>query len=57
MISIASGVTPNVSVRPFFASAIVSGVTARRKTVAVAGVAADALARALLRTDGEGDQA
>ncbi len=36
---------------------IVSGVTARRKTVAVAGVATDALARALLRTEGEGDQA
>jgi uncharacterized protein len=35
---------------------IASGATARRKTVAVEGVAADALTRALLRTDAEGDQ-
>jgi uncharacterized protein len=34
---------------------IASGVTARRKTVAVEGVAADALTRALLRTSAEGD--
>jgi len=33
---------------------IASGATARRKTVAVQGVSADALARALLRTDPEG---
>jgi len=41
---------------PRGAVTIASGATGRRKTVAVEGVAADALARALLRTDQEGDQ-
>ena len=42
---------------PRGAVSIASGTTARRKTVAVEGVAADALARALLRTDEEGGHA
>jgi len=41
---------------PRRAVTIASGATTRRKTVAVEGVAADALARALLRTDREGAQ-
>ena len=41
---------------PQGAVTIASGATARRKTVAVEGVAADAVARALLRTDAEGDR-
>ena len=40
---------------PRRAVSIASGATARRKTVSVEGVAADALARALLRRDEEGD--
>jgi uncharacterized protein (TIGR00251 family) len=42
---------------PRGAVTIASGATARRKTVAVEGVAADALARALLGRDSQGDQA
>ena len=40
---------------PRGAVTIASGATTRRKTVAVRGVTADALARALLRSDPEGD--
>ncbi len=42
---------------PRGAVTIARGATTRRKTVAVEGVAADALARALLRADPQGDSA
>jgi uncharacterized protein (TIGR00251 family) len=40
---------------PRAAVTIATGATARRKTVVVQGVATDALSRALLRTEPEGD--